>query len=330
MSDLQERPVERMGASHWTDCSMKRYEGTHHYQYAAGNSARTRSSGCTWISGAVGADYATGGKTDPSPDRVLSMVKVSEETSPQTPGWSLADLARAMQRLGVPFAVRAGQGWAGVRAARKANLAIVLQGDSDRFPNSSCSGDFDGDHAILLPPDTAPDGRWAYHDSICREKEYTSEATLRAYAEKFAPGVAFGVFTTPVPPALPDTSTEDAMKLTNVVPLSGTAIITAEQGYALWVVATETRTKVLAKGTRFEVLGSCRYRPNEEVPKGYPGYIVPYGSNGELHVLPAGQEGQLASFYAEWTTTQAYNAAIDDAAKASAKGGAEAVLALKR
>lgn len=309
---------------------MKRYEGTHHYQYAPGNSARTRKSGCTWISGAVGADYATGGKTDPSPDTVLSKVKVSEETSPQTPGWSLADLARAMQRLGVPFAVRSGQGWSGVRAARKANLGIVLQGDSDRFPNSSCSGAFDGDHAVFLPPDTAPDGRWAYHDSICREKEYTTEATLRAYAEKFASGVAFGVFTTPVPPALPDTSTGGAMELTEYTPVSGTAVITAEQGYALWIVATGERTAVLSKGTKFDVAATCRYRPNAEVPKGYPGYVVAYGPKRTEHVLPAGQEGQLATFYPQWTTTQAYNAAIEDAAKASAKGGAEAVLALKR
>lgn len=309
---------------------MTRYEGTHHYQYDPRNSARTRRSGCTWISGAVGADYATGGRIDPAPDVVLAKVAPSEETSPQTPGWSLADLARAMQRLGVPFAVRAGQGWAAVRAARKANLGIVLQGDSDRFPNSSCSGDFDGDHAVFLPPDTDSRGRWAYHDSICREKEYTSEVTLRAYAEKFLPGVSFGVFTTPVPPALPDTSTEDAMKLTDVKALSGTAVITAPDGYALWIVATEERTKVLPKGTKFDVLGSCRYRPNEEVPKGYPGYLVPYGANGELHVLPAGQEGQLSSFYAEWSTTKAYNAALDDAKKACASGGGQAIEALKR
>ena len=55
---------------------------------------------------------------DPTPDEVLGKVKRTEETNPATPGWSLADLDLAMSRMGVPFEIRSGQDWAGVRKAR--------------------------------------------------------------------------------------------------------------------------------------------------------------------------------------------------------------------
>ena len=178
---------------------MARYLGAHESQYGSDRSARTRSSGCTWTVGAIGIDASTGGRLDPEPDTVLAKVKVSEETNPVTPGWSLPDLAKACQRFGVPFAIRTGTRWAGVRASRAAGLYIVLQGDSDRFPDG-CSGAFDGDHAIGIPPDiTNAKGEWGIHDPICDRLTYQSETRLRAYAEKFHATVAFGVFTVPVP-----------------------------------------------------------------------------------------------------------------------------------
>ena len=183
-----------------------RYLPKHEQQYDY--SARTSASGCTWTSVAMGVDAQSGGKLDPSPDTVLSKVARSEETNPQTPGWSLTDADLAMQRMGVPFVPRVGQGWAAVRSARTAGLYIVLQGDSDRFPDG-CSGQFDGDHCIGIHPDDAPDGRWRIDDPICPGSTFQPEARLRAYAEKFMPGVAFGVFTRPVPVKPPDTSTGD-------------------------------------------------------------------------------------------------------------------------
>ena len=174
------------------------YEPRHEWQYAAANTARTRTSGCTWVSGAIGLDASTGGRLDPPPDAVVSKVLRSEETNPDTPGWSLADLRLAVQRLGGRFDVRSGAGWAGVRAARELGLFVVLQGDSDRFPGG-CSGAFDGDHAIGLPPGPMDDATWAIHDPICRDRTRQAESVLRAYAEKLSPGVLFGVFPDPVP-----------------------------------------------------------------------------------------------------------------------------------
>lgn len=178
---------------------MTRYVARHESQYGADRSPRTRSSGCTWTSGAIGIDASTGGRIDPEPDQVLAKVKVSEETNPTTPGWSLPDLAKASSRLGAPFAVRSGAGWAGVRAARNAGLYVVLQGDSDRFPDG-CSGEFDGDHAIGITPGvTNAAGEWGIHDPICPRLTYQPESVLRAYAEKLASTVRFGVYTQPVP-----------------------------------------------------------------------------------------------------------------------------------
>jgi hypothetical protein len=202
---------------------VSRYENGHPYQYAAANSARTRKEGCVWITGAAAVDAQSGGKRKPSPDDVLAKVKRSEETNPVTDGWSLQDLGLAMVRLDVPFVIRSGQGWAAVRATRRAGLYIALQGDSDRFPDG-CSGAFDGDHCIGVHPDTDAQGRWRIDDPICRTATYQPESVLRAYAAKFEPSIRFGAFMQPVPIIPPDTSTEDpdvpGLSLAPVPPLA--------------------------------------------------------------------------------------------------------------
>lgn len=174
------------------------YVNPHRSQYDVGCSARTRRSGCTWTSGANGADASTGGVHSATPDQVLAEVRPAEETNPLSPGWSLRDLGLAMERMGVPFDVRSGSGWAGVRAAHDAGLYVVLQGDSDRFGNATCSGRFDGDHAIGVHPDELV-GDWRIDDPICPSARYEAEATLRAYAAKLSPTILFGVFLLPVP-----------------------------------------------------------------------------------------------------------------------------------
>ena len=177
---------------------MTLYQPRHESQYAPGCSPMTRRSGCTWTSGATGADAASGGHKDRTPDYVHGLVKLSEETNPGTPGWSLPDLALAMKRLGVPFEVRSGRGWAKVVEAHNAGLYIVLQGDSDQFGNHTCSGAFNGDHAIGIRPGTYS-GRWAIDDPICPDMRTETPAVLERYAEKLWSTVFFGVFSTPVP-----------------------------------------------------------------------------------------------------------------------------------
>ena len=110
---------------------------------------------CTTASGANGANAATGGKVARSGAQIRALVSRAEETNPNESGWSLPDLILAMKRLGVPFANRSGFGWAEVQKAHAAGLYLVLQGDSDRFGNSTCSGAFDGDHAIGVHPATS-------------------------------------------------------------------------------------------------------------------------------------------------------------------------------
>lgn len=185
---------------------MTLYTNRHQSQYQAGTTARTHAQGCTWTTGANGADASTGGAIRRTPDQVLAKVPRADETDPRTPGWSLVDLGHAMASLGVAFRVESGSGWAGVVAAHHAGLYIALQGDSDRFGNATCSGKFDGDHCIGIHPQAGT--RWRIDDPICKDARYESPAVLRAYAEKFWPTVRFGVFTHPVPLLLPDISEE--------------------------------------------------------------------------------------------------------------------------
>jgi hypothetical protein len=174
------------------------YQPRHEYQLAPTNTPVTRHSGCTWTSGATGADASTGGAKDRSPDYVHTLVKRGEETNPDKPGWSLGDLRLAMTRLGVTFDVRIGQGWGNLVAVHDAGHYVVLQGDSDQFGNNTCSGMFDGDHCIGIRPGTTQ-GRWLIDDPICQAARSESPATLLRYARKFDPGIRFGVFLQKVP-----------------------------------------------------------------------------------------------------------------------------------
>jgi hypothetical protein len=178
------------------------YVNPHRSQYAAGQSAVTRSSGCTWTSVTNGANASTGGRVNKTPDQVKALVKASEETSPASPGWSIPDAVLACKRLGVPAEDRSGKGWHNALAALDGGQYILLQGDSDRFSNATCSGAFDGDHAIGIHPKKKFEAglvwRWI-DDPICQTGRWEKEITLRAYAEKLSAGVRFMVFLTKVP-----------------------------------------------------------------------------------------------------------------------------------
>ena len=173
------------------------YLNAHRSQYAADSDAYTRSAGCTPTSLANGIDAATEGKISRSGDSVMSLIPRAQEFNPSVPGWNLIDADRAAAKIGVPFDVRSGQGWSSVVAAHDAGLYVVLQGDSDRFADATCSGAFNGDHCIgVHPADNA--GLWWIDDPICKGGRYESPDVLRAYASKLAPGINFGVLTTPV------------------------------------------------------------------------------------------------------------------------------------
>lgn len=182
------------------------YAPTHHCQYDSPVPI-TRQSGCTWTSVAIGADAATGGQLDPSPDRVHALVDNDEETNPGSPGWSMVDADKAMRRLGVPFDDRSGDGWSALVSWLRAGHGVACQGDSDRFGNATCSGSYDGPHCIYIHPVSRVvegEREWLIHDPICKARRWEREAVLKAYATKLATSVYFGAFGQPVPRLEPD------------------------------------------------------------------------------------------------------------------------------
>lgn len=201
------------------------YVQPHQSQYGVGASTITRRAGCTWASLSNGIGAVSGGRYQPSPDAIHALVPNAEETSPSTPGWSIPDAVLAAARFGVTLEDRSGAGWngaLGVLAALGTGHYIVLQGDSDQFGDGSCSGAFDGDHAIGVHPKTKtdPGGRWWWvNDPICTTGRWELESVLQRYAVKFAASIRFGVFTQRVPnvvvpmPAKPVTLRFKARKL---------------------------------------------------------------------------------------------------------------------
>lgn len=179
------------------------YAGTHRTQF---DGSPLAGQNCTPTSGANGARAATGGRVDKSGAEIRALVKVSEETNPATPGWSLDDLQLAMGRLGVRYEIRRGV-WSNIVSAHDTGLAIALQGDSDQFSDGTCSGAFDGDHCVAIHPGTYGNGDWSLADPICKGRRPEKPAVLRDYATKFAAKVAgrptsvirYGVFLDPVP-----------------------------------------------------------------------------------------------------------------------------------
>lgn len=193
---------------------MPFYVNDHNGQGDEANSPITQSSGCTWTSVANGIDAATGGDMDPTPDRVHRQVDRSEETVPSSPGWSIPDADLACSRLGVPFRNLTGGRWEGVKHEHEVGRYVIVQGDSDRFGNRTCSGKFDGDHCVGIHPDNkrghidgdghfveSPTGdiHWRINDPICGHARYERPSVLRAYMEDLDVRGRYGAFADPVP-----------------------------------------------------------------------------------------------------------------------------------
>ena len=186
------------------------YVGPHQSQYQAGASAITRTSGCTWTAGANGIDDSTGGHQKPTPDALHNKLPRSHETNPATPGWSLPDLHTASVLWGVAFIDRTNvgyagvTGWNGLKRALAAGRYVVAQGDSDQFSNSTCSGAFNGDHAIGISPKTRVVAAGRQHwidDGICKTGRWEYDAVIYRYCKKLAGSgpLRWGAFVAAVP-----------------------------------------------------------------------------------------------------------------------------------
>lgn len=182
---------------------MTDYFNGHHFdQYDW--SPTTARYGCTWTTGATGIATVTRNASAATPDTVHSHLATSEQTDPSNPGWSLADLGKALGRMGVGFEDRSGRGWPGVENALADGLYVVLQGVSAKFPAGTCSAAFKGPHAVGVNPDARLAGtarvpqQWL-DDPICPDGRWEDDDVLRRFAQAFRASVNFGVLTTPVP-----------------------------------------------------------------------------------------------------------------------------------
>lgn len=186
---------------------MTLYQGRHRSQYDGGPLATQN---CTPSALADAADQATAGRIDLTGSEVRALLAPNEETNPVTPGWSLRDADVAANRLGIGFSHFVGS-WGGLVARRAEGRGIVLQGVSAAF-TTGCSGAFDGEHAVYLPPLDHSDGRWRLGDPICPTWRWEEASTLRDYAGRFAgAGKARYGYTDRIPLVPPDTATEDPM-----------------------------------------------------------------------------------------------------------------------
>lgn len=179
---------------------MTLYVNEHVQQYDY--SYFTRVNGCTWTSGANGVRATTGGRKAPSPDYLHSLLPRYQETSPTTPGWSIPDLRAALSKYGMSLVDRSGKGWYDLLGQLDGGHYCVVQGDSDQFGNATCSGAFDGDHAVGIHPRRRISNGYAQRwidDPICPDGRWEYEFVLRRYASKLNPGIQYGAFFGRVP-----------------------------------------------------------------------------------------------------------------------------------
>lgn len=169
-----------------------------------------RGEACVPASVANGVGATTGGARRPSSTSVHRLIPKAEETNPTTPGWSIVDADRACAKMGIPFAPASG--WDALEAAHDAGHYVIVQGDSDRFSDATCSGAFNGDHCIGVHPKAKVElgvEWWWIDDPICKTGRWEKKSTIRAYAEKYNSSVSWGRFEGVVPqvaaPAPPPT-----------------------------------------------------------------------------------------------------------------------------
>jgi hypothetical protein len=176
----------------------------HNSQYDPGCSDFTRQNGCTWTSLSTGIAATTGGAHEPSPDYIHSLLPRSQETDPNSPGWSIPDAVHAASRYGMTLVNMSGKGWDAVLAQLANDHYVIVQGDSDQFGNGTCSGTFNGNHCIGIFPKTRIYGGYHQHwinDPICPEGRWEYDYVLERYAKKLSSTIWFAAFASRVPSA---------------------------------------------------------------------------------------------------------------------------------
>lgn len=249
---------------------VDRYNPRHRSQYDEDCSYTTRVYGCVWTSLATGCDATSGGRFQPSPDKVHSMVARSEETDPNNPGWSLPDARLAASRLGFGFTNRTGDGWDTLIELSDQGHYILCQGDSDQFGSETCSGAFDGDHCIGIHPDHKVVNGVRFrkiHDPICGSSRYARESVLHRYASDLDINIRFGVFNGLVP-VVGSTGLKPGDAMASAIRsesrrIASDSVVRVRAGAALWASEKKDRkVRVLSESTLLMDMG------------------VPYGAGG--------------------------------------------------
>jgi len=172
------------------------------------------------------ARSVTKGSVDKNGGQVRALVKITEEQNPTSPGWTLKDADLAASRLGINFNYTTSGTWSQLQARRAEGRMIVLQGDSDVF-TSGCSSAFDGNHCIVIHPNSNDVGDWLTGDPICLGWRWEDETTLRRYAEKFGGGTVLFGYTDIVPLAINEEA--DVAVVITITPQTGRFTIPANQ-----------------------------------------------------------------------------------------------------
>lgn len=180
---------------------MARYVQPHVTQFDGGVK---QGEACVPASLANGVAAVTGGARRPASQTIHALIPKSQESDPSKPGWSMVDADNAMDKINISFTRL--EGWSNIENAHNEGKYVVIQGDSDQFSNSTCSGVFNGDHCVgAHPNEKVINGVefWWVDDPICKTGRWERKSVLKDYAEKFATThkipVRGGVFNTPVP-----------------------------------------------------------------------------------------------------------------------------------
>jgi hypothetical protein len=108
-------------------------------------------------------------------------------------GTDLYDAKTAWQRYGGQnLVIRSGQGWNGIKEARKQGRAILIQGgDGVDVPGK---GSFSGAHSCVIGPEIhEKTGDWLFGDPLANDWQYIAPGNIRNWAESLSSGILFAV-----------------------------------------------------------------------------------------------------------------------------------------
>lgn len=141
---------------------------------------------CAYAAAAMAEDYATRGKSKPTPPQLRTQANDRKGGSYRR---QIAALLRA-RGLTVAIPENADMGDV-VRRLQSGRWGVWMATDYDQIPDAkSCAPNFDGDHAVWLGQVPLANGKLLYDDPLCDKTKQIDRAVLEAAARKVAD--AFG------------------------------------------------------------------------------------------------------------------------------------------